>query len=103
MTYIKRIKTSIDDRHCRGETTPRQNKLWQFIANIMIYIKNIYYTNTHVISVVSGRKDHNLDRCIMYDLCVIGAGCIGSAAARHASQWGRVCLIGPKEPEVSLL
>jgi hypothetical protein len=28
-----------------GETTPRQNKLWQFIANIMIYIKNIYYTN----------------------------------------------------------
>jgi hypothetical protein len=37
--------TSIDDRHCRGETTPRQNKLWQFIANIMIYIKNIYYTN----------------------------------------------------------
>ena len=45
MTYIKRIKTSIDDRHCRGETTHRQNKLWQFIANIMIYIKNIYYTN----------------------------------------------------------
>jgi pyruvate/2-oxoglutarate dehydrogenase complex dihydrolipoamide dehydrogenase (E3) component len=56
-----------------------------------------------VISVVSGRKDHNLDRCIMYDLCVIGAGCIGSAAARHASQWGRVCLIGPKEPGVSML
>jgi hypothetical protein len=28
-----------DDRHCRGETTHRQNKLWQFIANIMIYIK----------------------------------------------------------------
>lgn len=52
---------------------------------------------------MSGRKDHNLDRCIMYDLCVIGAGCIGSAAARHASQWGRVCLIGPKEPEVSQL
>ena len=45
MTYIKRITTSIDDRHCRGETTHRQNKLWQFIANIMIYIKNIYYTN----------------------------------------------------------
>jgi hypothetical protein len=22
-----------------GETTHRQNKLWQFIANIMIYIK----------------------------------------------------------------
>jgi hypothetical protein len=40
MTYIKRIKTSIDDRHCRGETTHKQNKLWQFIANIMIYIKN---------------------------------------------------------------
>jgi hypothetical protein len=38
MTYIKRIKTSIDDRHCRGETTHKQNKLWQFIANIMIYI-----------------------------------------------------------------
>jgi hypothetical protein len=37
--YIKRIKTSIDDRHCRGKTTHRQNKLWQFIANIMIYIK----------------------------------------------------------------
>jgi hypothetical protein len=41
-TYIKRIKTSIDDWPCRGETTHRQNKLWQFIANIMIYIKKIY-------------------------------------------------------------
>ena len=41
------MKTSIDDRHCSGKTTHRQNKLWQFIANIMIYIKifiiQIYY------------------------------------------------------------
>jgi flavin-dependent dehydrogenase len=36
----------------------------------------------------------------IYDLCVVGAGLIGSAAARHASQGGRVCLVGPKEPEV---
>jgi hypothetical protein len=36
MTYIKTTKTSIDDRHCRGETTHRQNKLWQFITNNMI-------------------------------------------------------------------
>ena len=36
----------------------------------------------------------------MYDLVVVGAGCIGSSAARHASRWGRVCLIGPEEPEV---
>jgi hypothetical protein len=35
----KKVKTSIDDRHCRGETTHRQNKLWQFIVNIMVYIK----------------------------------------------------------------
>jgi hypothetical protein len=35
----KKIKTSIDDRHCREKTTHRQNKLWQFIANIMIHIK----------------------------------------------------------------
>ena len=36
-----------------------------------------------------------------YDLCVVGAGLIGSAAARHASQWGRVCVVGPEEPKVS--
>ncbi|XP_060073896.1 uncharacterized protein LOC132553653 [Ylistrum balloti] len=37
----------------------------------------------------------------MYDLCVIGAGLIGSAAARHASQQNgtKVCLIGPEEPQ----
>ncbi|XP_033725915.1 monomeric sarcosine oxidase-like [Pecten maximus] len=37
----------------------------------------------------------------MYDLCVIGAGLIGSAAARHASLQNntRVCLIGPDEPQ----
>ncbi|XP_021371983.1 uncharacterized protein LOC110462372 isoform X2 [Mizuhopecten yessoensis] len=37
----------------------------------------------------------------MYDLCVIGAGLIGSAAARHASLQHntRVCLIGPEEPQ----
>lgn len=35
----------------------------------------------------------------VFDLCVIGAGLIGSAAARHASQWGKVCLVGPEEPQ----
>ncbi|XP_069102650.1 monomeric sarcosine oxidase-like [Argopecten irradians] len=37
----------------------------------------------------------------MYDLCVVGAGLIGSAAARHASLQPniRVCLIGPEEPK----
>jgi len=39
----------------------------------------------------------------LYDLCVVGAGMIGSAAARHASGVGgtTVCLIGPEEPEAS--
>ena len=39
-----------------------------------------------------------------YDLCVIGAGLIGSAAARHASQNSnvKVCLIGPSEPKISI-
>ena len=32
------MKTRTDDRHCRGETSYRQNKLWQFIANIMIHV-----------------------------------------------------------------
>ena len=37
----------------------------------------------------------------LYDLCVVGAGMIGSSAAKHASLNGcKVCLIGPKEPEV---
>ncbi|XP_019631121.1 PREDICTED: uncharacterized protein LOC109475024 [Branchiostoma belcheri] len=37
----------------------------------------------------------------VYDLCVVGAGMIGSAAARHASESPgvRVCLVGPGEPQ----
>ncbi|KAL4238963.1 hypothetical protein ACF0H5_003667 [Mactra antiquata] len=37
----------------------------------------------------------------MYDLCIIGAGMIGSSAARHAtlSSNNKVCLIGPSEPK----
>ncbi|XP_070543575.1 uncharacterized protein [Ptychodera flava] len=37
-----------------------------------------------------------------YDLCIVGAGLIGSAAARHATLAAprlKVCLIGPKEPK----
>ena len=39
---------------------------------------------------------------IMYDVIVVGAGMIGSAAARHlAESTGmKVLLIGPEEPEV---
>ena len=39
---------------------------------------------------------------VTYDLCIVGAGMIGSAAARHASARPdiRVCLIGPTEPKV---
>ncbi|OWF52193.1 uncharacterized protein LOC110448083 [Mizuhopecten yessoensis] len=38
----------------------------------------------------------------VYDLCVVGAGMTGAAAARHASLTPnyRVCLIGPPEPQV---
>ncbi|XP_055948441.1 uncharacterized protein LOC129981570 [Argiope bruennichi] len=38
----------------------------------------------------------------VYDLCIVGAGMFGSAAARHASTNSRlkVCLIGPREPTV---
>ncbi|XP_045215480.2 uncharacterized protein LOC123565756 [Mercenaria mercenaria] len=37
----------------------------------------------------------------MYDLCIVGAGMIGSAAARHASITSglNTCLIGPSEPK----
>ncbi|XP_052796004.1 N-methyl-L-tryptophan oxidase-like [Mya arenaria] len=37
----------------------------------------------------------------VFDLCVVGAGMIGSAAARHASELPgtSVCLIGPEEPQ----
>lgn len=35
----------------------------------------------------------------VYDLCIVGAGMIGSAVAKYASEWGRVCLVGPEEPE----
>jgi glycine/D-amino acid oxidase-like deaminating enzyme len=38
----------------------------------------------------------------VYDLCVIGAGMMGSATARHALSDRKinVCLIGPEEPKV---
>ncbi|XP_035230948.1 uncharacterized protein LOC118202848 isoform X2 [Stegodyphus dumicola] len=41
-----------------------------------------------------------MDEEIIYDLCIIGAGMFGSAAARHASANVplRVCLVGPDEP-----
>lgn len=37
----------------------------------------------------------------LYDLCIVGAGLWGSAAARHASSLpgAKVCLIGPDEPK----
>ncbi|XP_070542983.1 monomeric sarcosine oxidase-like [Ptychodera flava] len=38
----------------------------------------------------------------VYDLCIVGAGPMGSAAARHATLIDphlKVCLIGPKEPQ----
>jgi 2-polyprenyl-6-methoxyphenol hydroxylase-like FAD-dependent oxidoreductase len=43
-----------------------------------------------------------LPRLPVYDVCVVGAGMIGSAAARHASSslGTKVCLIGPTEPKV---
>ncbi|XP_077991748.1 uncharacterized protein LOC144445969 [Glandiceps talaboti] len=37
-----------------------------------------------------------------YDICIVGAGMIGSAAARHVTLIApnlKVCLIGPKEPK----
>ena len=36
-----------------------------------------------------------------YDVCIIGGGLWGSAAARYVSEHPnlRVCLIGPNEPE----
>nr|XP_022334959.1 uncharacterized protein LOC111131632 [Crassostrea virginica] len=34
----------------------------------------------------------------MFDLCVVGAGLIGSAASKYASRGSSVCLIGPDEP-----
>lgn len=42
----------------------------------------------------------------VYDLCIVGAGLVGSAAARHATLGrsgqaeARVCLVGPLEPKV---
>ena len=36
-----------------------------------------------------------------YDLAIIGAGLIGSAAARYASIYPiKLCVIGPEEPKV---
>ncbi len=38
----------------------------------------------------------------VYDVCIVGAGMFGSAAARHAASiLGRgTCLVGPGEPKV---
>jgi L-2-hydroxyglutarate oxidase LhgO len=41
----------------------------------------------------------------VYDLCIIGAGLIGSSAAKHASKIHpnlKIALIGPPEPQVYL-
>ena len=40
-----------------------------------------------------------------FELCIVGAGLIGSAAARHASLilGDRVCLLGPSEPKMSIV
>ncbi|XP_071484901.1 monomeric sarcosine oxidase-like isoform X2 [Diadema antillarum] len=40
-------------------------------------------------------------KATMYDVCVVGAGMVGSAAAKWLSQQAdiKVCLIGPQEPE----
>ena len=49
----------------------------------------------------SNRPLINMDT--VYDVCVVGAGMIGSATARHAAQMYphlKVCLIGPAEPQV---
>ena len=39
-----------------------------------------------------------------FNLCIIGAGMIGSCAAHHASKLlppnSKICLIGPDEPKV---
>ncbi|XP_077988631.1 monomeric sarcosine oxidase-like [Glandiceps talaboti] len=43
---------------------------------------------------------HQAAKC--YDICIVGAGLIGSAAARHATLTTpnlKVCLIGPREPK----
>ena len=40
-----------------------------------------------------------------YDIVVVGAGMIGSAAAKYITTQGqnlRVCLVGPTEPKVRL-
>ena len=42
---------------------------------------------------------------VLYDVCIVGAGMIGSAAARSICAIDpalKVCLIGPAEPKVSL-
>ena len=39
----------------------------------------------------------------MFDLCIIGAGLIGSSCAKHAAKLGphlKIALIGPPEPKV---
>ncbi|XP_077992810.1 uncharacterized protein LOC144446844 [Glandiceps talaboti] len=39
----------------------------------------------------------------LYDICIVGAGIMGSAAARHTTLIApslKVCLIGPKEPKI---
>ena len=46
----------------------------------------------------------NFNMAATYDLCVVGAGLVGSAIARHASAKPgiKVCLIGPAEPKVNV-
>ena len=41
-----------------------------------------------------------MDATVQYDVCIVGAGLVGSAAARWLSRYPgiKVCLAGPLEP-----
>ena len=65
-----------------------------------IYIVHKQLMTCDLLTCVHGHIQ--VDVCKMYDLCIVGAGLIGSAAARHASQihGKKICVIGPTEPQV---
>ena len=55
----------------------------------------------------SKAPDHGRGAKACYEVCVVGAGMVGSSAAKHAAKALRteggtpaVCLIGPEEPKV---
>ena len=74
------------------------------IVNAMC-VSFIFFNSLYVYRLKHWFLSRGVDMSIVYDICVVGAGLVGSATAYHASAKPglKVCLIGPQEPKVRII